>query len=138
MTSVRRLLAVATSSMLLAILLLAGPAAARPADSEGSAGGVGIRYVAGSSIAYIGYSSGSHSKIWKCSFAGWAHVQVNWSCKLKNPYTGTTYSSRSGSFSDGSHVTPWYYFSKDNVYLCADAYAAYNNGSDSDYDRTCG
>ena len=65
-------------------------------------------------------------------------MQVDWSCKLVNGYTGTTYLSRTGSFSDGSHVTALFWYKKSSsAYLCTVAYAAYNNGSDSDSDRKC-
>jgi hypothetical protein len=95
-------------------------------------------YVAGSSVASKPvWDEATQSWYWKCTYAGWAHVQVNYDCHLNNLF-GTTISRRTGEFSGGSYSTPGMYFRKDNdAYLCTIAYAAYNNGSDSDSDEAC-
>jgi hypothetical protein len=95
-------------------------------------------YVAGSaSPAKPGYDAATWSKTYKCAFAGWAHVRVNWQCRLKDPASGVYLSGHSGSFTTGSATTPTYFFPTANVYLCTVANASYADGSDSDSNQSC-
>lgn len=128
-------------------LILPAPAAAVAAPAARPHGGVSVSvelvatsdlgpaYVAGSSVAaYPVYDTFTWSKIYKCTYAGWAHVQVNFQCRLQNPFTGTTYTGFSGSFSGGSYNPSARSFRTADTYLCTYASAAYNDGSDGDTD----
>jgi hypothetical protein len=96
-------------------------------------------YTAGSAVAGTpGYDVATWSKTYTCSFAGWAHVQVNWQCWLEDPFTHVRLGDlRTGGFSGGGTTTPTWYHHTSNVYLCTEAYAAYADGSDSDDDERC-
>lgn len=109
---------------------MAAPAISSPASA----------YTAGSAVAgKVSWDQATKSKKYNCAFAGWAHVTVNWECKLK-VLGGTNYvQSHSGSFSGGYKTTSTYYYrSGVNTVYCAVAYAAYADGSASASDETCG
>ena len=95
-------------------------------------------YVAGSSVAsYPTYDTTLWAKIYKCTYSGWAHVLVNYQCRLKDPYTGSYLTGFSGSFSDGSENPSARSYKTANVYLCTVASAGYWDGSAYDSDQKC-
>lgn len=97
-------------------------------------------YAPGAAVASAPvYDAGMQSYTWKCTYAGWAAVQVNWTCRLKDGLYGATYSQFSGSFFNGYFTTALYYYHKasSGVYLCTYAAASYNDGSASDSDQAC-
>lgn len=96
-------------------------------------------YVAGASVARTPtYDAESGLWSWKCSYAGWAGVKVNYTCAL---YTGTgtlVAGPHTGSFSNGGHDTALYYSPKGSAgTICTVADAEYNDGSAGDEDRKC-
>jgi hypothetical protein len=100
------------------------------------------RYVAGSSVAHEPqYNSIAKTMDYKCSFAGWAHVKVNWTCTIKEGSGpgAVTLGSFDGSFSDGSANPAWHSvrMGSGRRFVCVYAYAAYNDGSGSDADQYC-
>lgn len=95
-------------------------------------------YVAGSANAFAPtHDAATWTENFHCSFAGWAHVTVNWSCRLKDPTYGVYYSTHTGSFSKGYATTSTFSYTIANTYLCTLAYAAYQDGSASDDDTAC-
>lgn len=96
-------------------------------------------YVAGSSVAFAPhYDTSIQAWVYHCSFAGWAHVQVNWTCSIEIA-GGPTEGSHRGSFSNGSTITStWSYKKSPSTGLCTTASAGYADGSSSDFDRACG
>lgn len=98
-----------------------------------------VQYVAGSSSAFAPVWS-STLQLWqyKCAFAGWDHVQVNWTCQLVLVSNGVVESQHTGSFSGGSANPGWYSYKKSpSTAMCTVAYAAYFDGSDHDRDEKC-
>jgi hypothetical protein len=94
-------------------------------------------YSAGSAVAHRpGYDSGLWAIVYSCSYSGWARVKVNWSCRLYNIY-GTRIGDHSGSFSNGGQTYGPFYTFISSQYTCVKAYAAYNDGSDSDSSQSC-
>jgi hypothetical protein len=124
---------VIAATLLFVNAIFAQPSAAR------TNGGVTVQYVAGAATAVApSWSSSAQGWYFRCSYAGWAHVRVNFTCKLVNGFTNTTLFSRSGSFSDGSHLTSQFFYKKSSsAYLCTVASASYADGSDSDSERRC-
>ena len=123
----------------LCAILLASLTAAVPAVSA-TAAEPQLAYVAGASVASRPtYDSSTGTFSYKCTYAGWASVRVNWECSLRAPALGLTLSSHSGSFSGGSASPPRYYYTKQYgiTTVCTVAYAAYADGSDWDSDTTC-
>jgi hypothetical protein len=97
-------------------------------------------YVAGSANAFRPvYNSAAGGFTFKCAFAGWAGVKVNWTCKLTAPVLNLTLSSKSGSFSNGSaNPGPWTVPKQHGITpVCTVAHATYADGSASDSDQKC-
>jgi len=155
---VRRARAFARLAISLVVVIIVGvvgvpsPAQAAPAGRAGSAPtaatGVGNRlapgivahpnYAGGVATAGIpGYDVPTWSKTYTCVFLDWAHVQVNWQCRLKDPVSGGYLQTHSGSFTNGSATTPTYYYHTADAYLCTVASAGYADGSASDSDTRC-
>jgi hypothetical protein len=112
------------------------PAAAAAAPPKLSAGSVSVTvemvplgpdYVAGSAVAsYPTYDVSLWAKVYKCTYAGWAHVLVNYQCRLKDPFSGYYLAGFTGSFSNGYANPSARTFRTANVYLCTLATAGYN------------
>lgn len=85
-----------------------------------------------------GYDPVTWRKLYNCAFAGWVPVGVGWECWLYDPSTHTRLGPvYSGTFSGSGYTTPTYSFPTGNAYLCAEAYAAYSDGSASATGERC-
>lgn len=94
-------------------------------------------YVAGSAVAGSwSYDYTIGGPVFRCTYSGWAYVDVNFTCRLRD-VRGYTVARRDGTFNDGYHRTPLLSFRGPKGYYCVYAAASYANGSDSDSDTNC-
>ncbi|GAA2351785.1 hypothetical protein [Dactylosporangium salmoneum] len=99
-----------------------------------------IQYTAGSSVVnYVFYDVANGGYKFKCAYAGWASVRVNWTCSLIAPALGVTLAAHPGSFSNGSANPNYFFYPKlqGSTIVCAVAYAEYNDGSDWSSQQVC-
>jgi len=144
-----RLMAVIAQAILVATILVGVVSPAHARSEVGAVTGSGVQlddatdvgpmYVAGSASAGIpGYSQAAWAKTYACAFAGWKRGEiVFWTCSLYFPAIQRTVDSHGGSFANGSHSTPTYYYRSANLYYCTIAYAVYADSSDSDVSQRC-
>jgi hypothetical protein len=121
----------ALAAMLLALLGSGSPAAVAAPQAM---------YEPGSANAFKPvYDSSLGGYKFKCSYAGWVSVRVNWTCDLTAPALGLTLSHKSGSFSGGDYNPGWWFYPKSYgvTTVCTVAYATYADGSAYDNDRKC-
>lgn len=121
-----------------ALALVAFPVAA--SSSPAQAEPVRVLYNPGSAVAFKPtYNTTLGGYQFKCAYAGWVQVTVNWSCDLTAPALGLTLSHKTGSFSSGSaNPGPWFYAKSYGVTkVCTVAYASYANGSSDASSTAC-